>query len=135
MAIRIRSRTRSLFLTAASASRHAATARAATPPSTVRTPTSSSSSRFRMMSPRRFALASLLAFVMLTRPLHAQEQSQTTSAPTAPSPEENAGARVHGSADVGYRFTDIDGSEATYRQLFNLFDGPRLFGLELNATS
>ena len=71
---------------------------------------------------------------MLTRPLHAQDQSQTATAAKAPSPEENAEARVHGSADVGYRFTDIDGSEATYRQLFNLFNGPRLFGLELHAT-
>jgi len=83
---------------------------------------------------RRVALAGLLAFAMLTRPLHAQDQSQTTTATKAPSPEENGGPRVHGSADVGYRFTDIDGSEATYRQLFNLFNGLRLFGLELNAT-
>ena len=83
---------------------------------------------------RRSALAGLLAFAMMTRPLHAQDQSQTTTASKAPSPEENAEARVHGSADVGYRFTDIDGSEATYRQLFNLFNGPRLFGLELHAT-
>ena len=32
---------------------------------------------------RRVALAGLLAFAMLTRPLHAQDQSQTTTATKA----------------------------------------------------
>ena len=63
-----------------------------------------------MKCPCRIALAGVLAFMMLTRPLHAQGQGQTTTAPKTPSPEENAEALVHGSADVGYRFTDIDGS-------------------------
>jgi len=83
---------------------------------------------------RRIVLAGLLVVATLTGPVHAQDQSQTATPSKAPPAEENAGARVYGSADVGYRFTDIDGSEATYRQLFNLFHGPRLFGLELHAT-
>ncbi len=43
-------------------------------------------------------------------------------------------AEVHGSFDVGYRFTDITGSADTFHQLFGLSDGARLFGVDVRTT-
>lgn len=41
---------------------------------------------------------------------------------------------AHGSVDVGYRFSDVNGNEDTFRQLFDLSEGVRLFGADLRAT-
>jgi opacity protein-like surface antigen len=53
----------------------------------------------------------------------------------APADQPTPGFDVHGSFDVGYRFTDIEGYEPAYRQMFNLSDGPRLMSLELRGDS
>jgi hypothetical protein len=42
---------------------------------------------------------------------------------------------VDGSATAGYRFVDVDGSTAKYREDYNLHEGPVLFGLDLNGVS
>jgi hypothetical protein len=43
------------------------------------------------------------------------------------------GIDVHGSVDAGYRFTDVNGSNDSYRQLFNLAGGLRLMGLDVHG--
>ena len=42
---------------------------------------------------------------------------------------------VHGNVDVGYRFTDVTGSEAMYDRLFDLASGPRLMSVDLLGTA
>src|SRR5437762_12623717 len=43
------------------------------------------------------------------------------------------GLAVHGSFDVGYRFRTLNGSTDTFRQLFDLAEGPRLLGVDLHG--
>ncbi|HKT80940.1 MAG TPA: hypothetical protein VJP86_12015 [Vicinamibacterales bacterium] len=42
---------------------------------------------------------------------------------------------VHGSVDVGYRWTDVEGSNDTYRRLFDLSEGARLLNAELHGNT
>jgi hypothetical protein len=42
-----------------------------------------------------------------------------------------AGFQVGGSVEAGWRLVDIDGSRDRYKEVVNLFDGPRLFDLNL----
>ena len=44
-----------------------------------------------------------------------------------------ADTTVHGSAEVGYRSTTVSGSLDSYRQLFDLSDGPRLLNAEFRG--
>jgi hypothetical protein len=57
----------------------------------------------------------------------AYAQDQPAAATAAP-------MTAHGSVDVGYRWRDVDGNEDTYRQLYDLSDGLRLFGVDLRAS-
>jgi hypothetical protein len=41
---------------------------------------------------------------------------------------------AHGSVDVGYRWRNVEGNGDTFRQLFDLSEGARLFGADLLAT-
>jgi hypothetical protein len=52
--------------------------------------------------------------------------------PAAQTP--TTGMAAHGSVDLGYRFQDVVGNADTFRQLWNLSDGPRVFGVDLRAT-
>ena len=72
-------------------------------------------------------LATVGAIAASARPACAQEPAQPVQA------EPEARFDIHGSADVGYRFTTITGSTQTFRQLFDLSDGPRVLGVELHG--
>src|SRR5262245_44444274 len=126
MAIRTRSRTRSACRTAVSVSRPAATARDATSRYTARTPMSSSfSSAMRIL---RFAVMPLFVATLVPA-----ASAQEPAPPAAEPPQ--TGFDVHGSVDAGYRFRDLDGSEAAYRQIFDLEEGLRLFGADVYGTA
>lgn len=45
------------------------------------------------------------------------------------------GFQVGGSVEAGWRLVDIDGSRDRYKEVVNLFDGPRLFDLNLWSRS
>ena len=47
--------------------------------------------------------------------------------------DDAAAATVRGSFDVGYRFQSVTGSRDAFRQMFNVTDGARLFGVDLSA--
>lgn len=79
-----------------------------------------------MSNPR--VVVALLATLSTAAATYAQDL-----APASPTPA--TGFDVHGSVDVGYRFTDVTGSTPTFRQLFNLSDGPRLFGVDVHGTA
>ncbi len=49
------------------------------------------------------------------------------------SPLTVGGYQVGGSVETGWRLTDVDGSRDRYKEVVNLWDGPRLFGLNLWA--
>jgi hypothetical protein len=71
-----------------------------------------------------------VALVLLLMGLAWPSLAQEPAAPAEPAP---SGFDVHGSVDVGYRFTDVDGSAATYRQLFDLSDGGRVMGIDVRG--
>jgi len=68
-------------------------------------------------------LATVGAIAAVARPACAQEPAQPAQAEPEPRVD------IHGSADVGYRFTTIKGSTQTFRQLFDLSEGPRVMGV------
>lgn len=43
------------------------------------------------------------------------------------------GMDIHGSVDVGYRSTDVDGNADMFRRMFDLSTGARVMGVELNG--
>jgi hypothetical protein len=43
------------------------------------------------------------------------------------------GMTAHGSVDLGYRFQDVTGNADTFRQLWDLSEGARLFGVDLRV--
>src|SRR5436190_6472652 len=62
----------------------------------------------------------------------AASASYGQGATSVPADQANVkGLDIHGSFDVGYRFRSLDGSHATFRQLFDLTEGPRLLGVDL----
>jgi opacity protein-like surface antigen len=73
-------------------------------------------------------LGPVAAGLLITAPRLAAAQQ-----PASPATVSAAGMDVHGSAEVGYRFTDTSGSSQTFHQLFDLSEGTRLFGLELRG--
>jgi hypothetical protein len=66
----------------------------------------------------------VLAGLVSADPARAQDQT-----PAEPTP-----MTVHGSVDVGYRNQDVNGNADTFRQLFDVSDGVRLFGVDVRAT-
>jgi hypothetical protein len=46
-----------------------------------------------------------------------------------------SGLDAHGSFDVGYRFLDVNGSSDTFRQYFDLSEGPRLLGVDVHGAA
>lgn len=73
---------------------------------------------------RRLIAACAVALVTAS-PLRAQDRPAGTDATPM---------TAHGTVDVGYRTQDLSGNADTFRQLFDLTDGPRLFGAEFRAT-
>lgn len=51
-----------------------------------------------------------------------------------PPPDPVRTTSVQGSFDVGYRWRSLKGSEQSFRQLFDLSEGTRLFGLDLHGS-
>ena len=82
---------------------------------------------------RRTAVTGFALIAALLTARHALAQATPPAA--AQAPPSTAPTAVHGSVDFGYRFTDITGNENTFKQMFNLDDGLRLFGVDLRGTS
>ncbi len=61
--------------------------------------------------------------------LSAAPSSGQGAAPDAAEPTSS----VQGSFDVGYRWRSIEGSEDSFRQLFDLTEGPRVLGFDLHG--
>src|SRR5437667_1943407 len=80
----------------------------------------------RPMITRTFALVALVTLLTMASPSYGQTPA---SAPA----DASDGLDVHGSVDVGYRSTTVKGSTDTFRQLFDLSDGPRIMGIEVNG--
>ena len=78
------------------------------------------------MITRTFALVALVTLLTMASPSYGQTPA---SAPA----DASDGLDVHGSVDVGYRSTTVKGSTDTFRQLFDLSDGPRIMGIEVNG--
>lgn len=51
----------------------------------------------------------------------------------AAAPDSETGESIHGSVDVGYRFRSLSGSEDAFHQFFDLSEGARVFGVDLNG--
>jgi len=81
---------------------------------------------------RRTAIACFTLTVAVLAPRIARAQATPPAAAQTPAA---APTTVHGSFDVGYRFTDVTGNENTFKEMFNLDDGLRLFGVDLRGTS
>jgi hypothetical protein len=82
---------------------------------------------------RRAAMAAMVtAVVMWPCPSEAQESAAPAEG-TAVAPA--AGFDMHGSVDAGYRFTSVKGYTSGFQQLFDLPQGPRLFGVDLSGQS
>jgi hypothetical protein len=76
----------------------------------------------------------LCLLVLFAGPALAQDPGSSA----APSPEEGisrSGYRIHQSVEVGYRYSDQNGSEAMYDTLVNLQTGPRLLEQTLSMQS
>jgi hypothetical protein len=74
---------------------------------------------------RSHAAAVLLAAVVILARGRASAQALDAT--------DSSARAVHGSVDVGYRFSTITGSDQTYRQLFNLSEGLRLMDFQLRS--
>ncbi len=75
----------------------------------------------------RVVLVGAMALCMAARASAGQDPAQ--GAPVAP----RGAMDIHGSVDVGYRSTDINGNADMFRQLFDLSKGARVMGVELNG--
>lgn len=68
-------------------------------------------------------------------------QSESTTQPASSDPQASdpapglAGFETSGSADFGYRFTDIKGAQQGFLQLFDLRRGPRLLDFDFGGTA
>jgi hypothetical protein len=80
---------------------------------------------------RRTGFVVALAWLAAASTASAQDAPASAQA-AAPVP---SGLDVHGSFDVGYRFRSLNGSEDTYRQYFDLSEGPRVLALDLHGTA
>ncbi len=66
------------------------------------------------------------AVLMAVAPALAQDAA-------APDPDATTGSPVRGSIDLGYRVQSVKGSQDAFRQLFDVTEGVRLFGVDLRA--
>lgn len=76
------------------------------------------------MKPNRRFLLSLAGLLALSPMLRAQDDKEV-------SPMTFGGFDTQGSADVGYRFTDVKGYKPMYQELLDLQSGPRLLDFSL----
>ena len=78
------------------------------------------------------AVVAAMAFCLV-----ASSASYGQDAAAAPAAQQDAveldGFDVRGSFDVGYRFRSLTGSRDTFRELIDLTEGPRLFGVDLHG--
>jgi hypothetical protein len=83
---------------------------------------------------RRLVVALGLATLLAAAPTSRAEEAK----PEAAKPADTKPADTYtigGSATAGYRFVDVDGSTAKYREDYNLHEGPVLFGLDVDGVS
>ncbi|HEV2397488.1 MAG TPA: hypothetical protein VGS27_11145 [Candidatus Sulfotelmatobacter sp.] len=77
-----------------------------------------------------FVFGSLAGFVAM-----AQNQNNNSNPNPAPDGWEGGGYAIHQSVELGYRVTDVTGSQQMYNTLVNLRTGPRLLDQSLSMQS